>query len=96
MTFDLALLRTYYQDDFYRFVYHDGALEQLDNRKKCNFINLIREYCNSFNIQYILSLIDSDLPRDSTDQKMTFSAEEIIRELHDDGDGGRLFRMPKF
>ena len=96
MTFDLALLRTYSQNDFYRFVYHDGALEQLDNRKKCNFINLIREYCNSFNIQYILSLIDSDLPRDSADQKMTFSAEEIIRELHDDGDGGRLFRMPKF
>jgi len=34
MAFDLAVLRTYASERFFHFVYHDGALEQLDNRKK--------------------------------------------------------------
>lgn len=96
MAFDLVLLKTYYQDNFYHFVYHDGALEQLDNRKKLKFIQLVRKYCHQFHIQYIFSLIDSDLPRDVDDRKIDFSEGEIIRKLHDDGDDGRLFKMPKF
>jgi uncharacterized protein YydD (DUF2326 family) len=40
MAFDLAVLITYSSRSFYRFVYHDGALEGLDDRKKVNFLNL--------------------------------------------------------
>lgn len=34
MAFDLSLLIHYSKKSFYRFVYHDGALEALDDRKK--------------------------------------------------------------
>jgi uncharacterized protein YydD (DUF2326 family) len=40
--------------------------------------------------------IDDDIPRDDQDKKMEFDAAEIVRELHDQGDDGRLFRMPRF
>uniref|UniRef100_UPI0033659FE3 DUF2326 domain-containing protein n=1 Tax=Candidatus Albibeggiatoa sp. nov. BB20 TaxID=3162723 RepID=UPI0033659FE3 len=96
MAFDLAVLKTYASDSFFHFVYHDGALETLDNRKKLNLLEIIREYCTKYDIQYIFTLIDTDLPRDSSDNKIMFSNEEIIRELHDDGDNGRLFKIPAF
>jgi uncharacterized protein YydD (DUF2326 family) len=38
MAFDLALLENYANESFYRFAYHDGALEGLDNRKKYLFL----------------------------------------------------------
>jgi uncharacterized protein YydD (DUF2326 family) len=41
-------------------------------------------------------LIDDDIPRDDQDKKMEFDTTEIVRELHDQGDDGRLFRMPRF
>lgn len=56
----------------------------------------MREYCTKYDIQYIFTVIDTDLPRDSSDDKIIFSDEEIILELHDDGDDGRLFKMPAF
>jgi uncharacterized protein YydD (DUF2326 family) len=94
--FDLAILSTYSSSPFYRFAYHDGIFEGLDNRKKVSLLNLIRHVCREKGIQYILTVIDSDLPRDERDQKLLFTEGEIIRELHDEGDQGRLFRMPAF
>jgi uncharacterized protein YydD (DUF2326 family) len=94
--FDIAVLRTYSKQSFYRFVYHDGVLEGLDNRKKINLLEIIRETCTDFGIQYILTLIDPDLPRDEQDQRIEFDESEIVRELHDDGEDGRLFRMLAF
>ena len=93
MAFDLAVLITYSNRSFYRFVYHDGALEGLDNRKKINFLNTIREICKEHNLQYILTLIDSDIPRDELDNKVAFPDEEIVLRLHDRDDSGRLFKM---
>jgi uncharacterized protein YydD (DUF2326 family) len=94
--FDISLLSTYADKSFYRFVYHDGIFEGLDNRKKVSLLRLIRDVCAEKRIQYILTVIDSDLPRDDNDRKLLFSEDEIIRLLHDDGDAGRLFKMSKF
>jgi uncharacterized protein YydD (DUF2326 family) len=95
-SFDLAVLTSYINKSFFKFVYHDGILEGLDNRKKVNFLKLVRNYCKINGIQYILTVIDADLPRDHDDKKIQFKIDEIIRELHDEGDHGRLFNMPKF
>lgn len=94
--FDLAVLSAYAEQGFYRFVYHDGVFEGLDNRKKVNLLELVRRICAEKGIQYILTVIDSDVPRDERDRKVFFTSEEIIRELHDEGDDGRLFRIPPF
>jgi uncharacterized protein YydD (DUF2326 family) len=93
MAFDLAVLITYSNRSFYRFVYHDGALEGLDNRKKINFLNTVRDICKEYGLQYILTLIDSDIPRDELDNKVAFPDEEIVLKLHDRDDSGRLFEM---
>lgn len=94
--FDLAVLKNYSKSSFFRFVYHDGILEGLDNRKKNNFLKLVREYCDSYGLQYILTVITADLPRDENDKIIEFKKEEIIRELNDEGQEGRLFNLPKF
>ena len=94
--FDLTLLSVYAEASFYRFVYHDGIFEGLDNRKKVNLLDLIREICDEKEIQYTLTVIDSDLPRDSIDQKLLFTDSDIVRRLHDKDETGRLFRMPAF
>ena len=88
ISFDLSILVAYYKKSFYRFVYHDGALEGLDNRKKANFINLIKEYCTNYNLQYILTSIEDDIPVEMVN---SFSDKEICLTLNDSGDDGKLF-----
>jgi uncharacterized protein YydD (DUF2326 family) len=94
--FDLALLESYTDERFYRFVYHDGVFEGLDNRRKVDLLHAVRSFCRRTGCQYILTVIDTDLPRDARDDKLLFSEEDVIRSLHDDGDNGRLFRMRAF
>lgn len=92
IAFDLALLRAHLQDRYPRFVYHDGPFEGLDQRKKGNLLSVIRQYAE-LGIQPIITLIDSDCPPSNGDQSC-FSNEELVLMLHDEGDDGRLFRMP--
>jgi uncharacterized protein YydD (DUF2326 family) len=94
--FDLALLSAHSNGSFYHFVFHDGVLEGLDNRKKVNFVELIRDVTQAYALQHIMTVIDADLPRDDRDEKLLFSPTEVVRELHDQGDAGRLFRMQAF
>lgn len=94
--FDLSLLTMYTNKSFYRFVYHDGIFEGLDNRIKVRLLNKIRNITQTKGIQYILTVIDTDLPRDDQDQKLLFTEDEVIRELSDEGEQGRLFRMQAF
>lgn len=94
--FDLSILKTYQNSEFYHFVYHDGILEGLDDRKKRLFLGVVREAISEGNIQYILSVIDSDVPRDANGARLDFTDEEIVLRLHDDGNAGRLFKMPEF
>nr|WP_312971788.1 DUF2326 domain-containing protein [Pseudomonas sp.] len=87
--FDLAVMEAYSSRDFVRFLYHDGGLETLDDRKKIEFIEYVRTASNIYEFQYILTLIDSDLPKG-----FRFSSHEVIRKLSDDGPEGRLFNIP--
>ena len=94
--FDISLLIEYASVNFYRFVYHDGIFEGLDNRRKVSLLNMIRNVCEKNGVQYILTVIDSDLPRDQNDQKLLLTDKEIIRYLNDIVDEGRLFRTRAF
>lgn len=94
--FDLALLATHADAPFYRFVYHDGVLEGLDNRRKRRWLELVREIVSQHDLQYILTVIDTDLPRDEEDRKVLFSRDEVVRQLNDGGVAGRLFRIEAF
>lgn len=96
MAFDLAAVVAYSNDRFYHFIYHDGAFETEDNRRKVQWLNAVRRSCSEHRLQYILTTIEDDLPRDEKDDPILFPPEEIVRELHDLGDEGRLFRMPGF
>jgi uncharacterized protein YydD (DUF2326 family) len=93
--FDLTLLMLNKDKDFYKFCYHDGLLESLDDRVKVKLLNTWRETSESSGIQLIISVLDSDLPL-TKDGKAYFSKSEIIRELHDRGESGRLFKMKAF
>ena len=93
---DLALLVAHAGEGFYQFVYHDGIFEGFDNRRKVSLLDTVRRLCREFELQYILTVIDADLPRDERDNKVLFTEDEVVRELHDQGDAGRLFRMEAF
>ena len=89
--YDLAVNLAYANRNFVRFIYHDGGLETLDTRKKQEFLKYARTIPEAYGTQYILTLIDSDLP-----EGVTFTDDEIILTLHDDGDDGLLFKMPSW
>lgn len=81
---------------FFHFVYHDGIFEALDDRKKNALLTVIREQVVGKRTQYILTLIDSDLPRDPEGKRIEFAPDEIVLHLHDDANEGRLFKMTEF
>lgn len=87
--FDLAVVAAYSKEKFVKFLYHDGGLETLDDRKKLEFIEFVRTASNIHGIQYFLTVIESDLPAGCK-----FSEHEVVRVLHDDGPSGRLFNLP--
>lgn len=92
VAFDLALLRAHVPGRYPRFVFHDGVLESLDDRKKRNLVDVIRSY-TSIGIQQIVTLIDSDLPDPADGEGSLFQGTEIVLRLHDENERGRLFRM---
>lgn len=93
MAFDLSILINYSPHSFYRFVYHDGALEALDDRPKIKFIDLVRNICNRHSIQYIFTSIEHDLPVSDQGKRIEFPKSEIALELDDSGVKGKLFEM---
>lgn len=93
IAFDLAVLRAHLDVPFPRFVFHDGALEQLEPRKRRNLIEVFKNYA-TLGIQPIFTALDSDLPDEIGEAQGTISAEDVILNLHDEGDEGRLFKMP--
>ncbi|MEA1986304.1 MAG: DUF2326 domain-containing protein [Candidatus Marinimicrobia bacterium] len=88
VAFDLSTLINYSEKSFYKFVYHDGVLEGLDDRIKVRYINLVKNLCEKYNLQYILTLIDSDIPKDNID---IISDKEICLRLNDKDKNGKLF-----
>lgn len=91
VAFDLALLIHYSKHSFYRFVYHDGVLEGLDDRIKQRLLNVTQRLCKEYNLQYILTLIDSDIPRDIKGDGYKFPIAAICLNLDDKNDQGKLF-----
>ncbi len=89
----MAVIRAYADLSYPHFVFHDGALETLDDRKKLNLLKIMRNYLEA-GTQHIITLIDSELPRDENGNVFSFDDDEIILHLHDDGPDGLLFRMP--
>lgn len=86
--FDLSLLVNFSDKSFYKFVYHDGVLEGLDDRIKIRYIKLIKELCEKYDLQYIITLIDSDLPKDMPD---LIEDDDICLRLNDKDNNGKLF-----
>ena len=92
MAFDIAILIGYSKASFYRFVYHDGALETVEDRKRILFIQMVRRVCREYELQYIMTVIDSDLPMDELGKVVLFHDTEICLRLHDRDDSGKLFK----
>lgn len=92
VAFDLALLVHYSQHSFCRFVYHDGVLEGLDDRVKERLLMVTQRICEEHGLQYILSLIDSDIPSKTESPSCEFPIETVCLELNDMNDEGKLFK----
>ncbi len=92
MAFDLAVLRANLDRAFPRFVYHDGAFESLDDRKKVNLLSQLRAYAG-LGIQQVITVIDSDLPQSVDDDGKVFEDSEVVLHLQDQCASGRLFRV---
>jgi uncharacterized protein YydD (DUF2326 family) len=91
VAFDLAVLTSYNNQSYYRFVYHDDVLSQQDPGVKHRLLALIHELTSKYDLQYILSVIKSDLPIDDQDRIIFFPDNEIILRLDDRGSEGTLF-----
>jgi uncharacterized protein YydD (DUF2326 family) len=88
VAFDLSLLVNFSDKSFYKFVYHDGVLEGLDDRIKIRYIKLVKEFCEKYDLQYIVTLIDSDLPKDMPN---LIEDNDICLRLNDKDNNGKLF-----
>lgn len=89
IAFDLAVARAYLDKNYPKFLYIDGALEVLDDRKRKLLLEVFRKY-SDLGIQIIISSISSEV---SGFNEVPFTDEEIVLTLHDDGREGRLFKM---
>jgi uncharacterized protein YydD (DUF2326 family) len=95
IAFDLAVLRSYLGQAFPRFAFHDGVFESLEPRAKRRLIEVLRSYA-SMGLQPVITTLDSDLPNPIDSSSSALASTEVIRRLSDEGDSGRLFRMPSF
>jgi uncharacterized protein YydD (DUF2326 family) len=92
----MAVLKAYAKNSFFRFVYHDGILETMDDRKKIEMLQLLKEFAVETGVQCIFSVIESEMPIGQDGKRMELSPDQIVRELSDDASRGRLFRMASF
>jgi len=92
IAYDMAVLGAYLGKKFTHFVYHDGVFENLDDRKSLKLIEVMRADENR-GLQQIITLIDSDIPKQPDGKMFKFEEYEVVKTLHDMGDDGRLFKM---
>jgi uncharacterized protein YydD (DUF2326 family) len=74
--FVLAILVAYKNKKFVKFAYHDGVIEGCGNNPKINFLREVRSICKEHDIQYIISVIRSDIPSD-----FKFEEGEVVTKL---------------
>lgn len=92
--FDLAILTTYSNKSFFKFIYHDGVLESLDPRKQIKYLELVSYLCSKYNIQYILTAIESDIPnlnKNTKNYSSFLNTLNIAVKLSDVDDTTNLF-----
>ena len=70
-------------------MYHDGVLDSLDIRKKEKYIEYVREIANKSNIQYILTVIESETYDVRSEYK--FTEDEVRLILSDVSCEDKLF-----
>ena len=59
----MAVLKAYSKESFFRFVYHDGILETMDDRKKVEMLHLRHtSFSAETGVQCIFSVIESEMP----------------------------------
>ncbi len=91
VAFDLSLLIHNAKHSFYRFVYHDGVMEGLDDRIKIRLLNVTQRICNEYGLQYILTIINSDIPKYTNGFEGAFPYSSVCLKLSDEDDSGKLF-----
>ncbi len=91
VVFDIAIMKIYSRESYYRFIYHDDVLSQQDNGVKTRLLKILQNITKETNIQYILSVIKSDLPTNDEDKPIYFSEDKIVLKLHDKDASGTLF-----
>lgn len=74
--FILSVLTTYSDRSFIGFAYTDGILEGWGDSHKRSFIEILRTLTKEYDIQFIISLIKSDVP-----VGIKFEDREIVRKL---------------
>lgn len=89
--FDLALLSTYNNQSFFRFVYHDDVFANQENRRKLKLLELTKRLCKEYDLQYIFTIIKDDMPLDQNSNRIIFENKDVILELHDQDESGTLF-----
>ncbi len=88
---DLAILMSYLDKSFFRFVLHDGILDGDDRRIASSYLDLVRRLCDN-GIQCIITMIDSVVPLNDDGSKYHLQSGELVLELNDNPDGhGTLF-----
>lgn len=88
--FDVSLLEHYNNKSFYRFAFHDGVLDSLDIRKKENYIEFIRNMVEEYNLQYIITTIESEI--NQIQETFALTDEEICLRLSDESCESKLFK----
>lgn len=90
--FDLAVLINYSDKRFFEFTYHDGSFESMSDTKKIRYLDTIREICDKYDVQYILTALEDDIPRTSEGNLYEINEEEVCITLDDrEANVGRLF-----
>jgi uncharacterized protein YydD (DUF2326 family) len=87
VAFDLAVLINYRDKSHFRFVYHDDVISGDDNGIKSKLIDVVREICEKYDIQYVFSAIKDNMPPSQDVEK------NIVLRLHDRDESGKLFKM---
>lgn len=89
--FDVSLLQHYNENSFYKFVYHDGVLDTLDIRKKEKYIEFVRKLTEQYDVQYILTAIESEI--NQLEDTFSIKDDEVCLTLSDDSCEGKLFKQ---
>ena len=86
----LSIASYYSRFNYHKFLFQDGVLDGGDNRKKILLIELMKELCLEYDLQYITTAIEDEI--NDSEVKKLLDKENIIAKLTDEDNGkGTLF-----